>query len=166
MKELSQLNIVGILHYCWIIRKKNRGWSYKLGYIFVSCLWGQELSYSYSVLTSPTGFLLPISIFLWGFLIIFLNLKFLCFLFYFSASKAAKDFLTNFNNVFLVLSIPQATKATPFFSHLPTILMDLLHPFPLFSHFSFASYHSLIDCPPITLLSLILKVTRDQLTSN
>lgn len=108
------------MRYCWIILKEKRCWLYKLRYIFISCLWEQELSYSYSF--DLTGFLPPISVLLWDLLIIFLHLKFLLFLpflFYFSASKAAQYFLALFRNIFIILFMPQATKATPSFSLLP-----------------------------------------------
>lgn len=122
-----------------------RDWFYKLIYSFVSCLRSG---------TSP-GFIL-----FWLHLLdsCYQSLQFsetfssysytLNFLFKnFSALKAAQDFLAICRDMFLILSLPQATKATPSFSFLPTILMGLIHPLPLFSHIAFAVYHSMIDCP-------------------
>ena len=132
--------------------KEKRRWSYKLRYIFVSCLWEQELSYSYSF--DLTGFLPPISVLLWDHLIIFLQLKFLLFLpflFYFSASKSAQYFLVIFRNIFIILFMPQATKATPSFSLLPALYTHYLYCLLLI-----CSLPWLIDYPPVTLLSLLL----------
>lgn len=133
--------------------KKKRCWSHKLRYIFVSCLWEQELSYSYSVLTSLDSCLQSLYC-SETFSTYSCTLNFFCFylsFFYFSASKAAQYFLAIFRNIFIILFMPQATKATPSFSLLPGFYTLYLYCLLLICSWSWFDW-----LPPVTLWSLLL----------
>jgi hypothetical protein len=146
MKELSQLNIVSILHYWWISVEMRR-WYYKFVYVFIACscddmsflYWYHfDLSFWILVISQHMHIFETCPLYPW-------NLNFvstyLLFLFNFLSNlTAVQDFFAIFRNMFLILSVLQL----PGNSSLATILIDNLYHLPLLFNFSFAPYHSVI----------------------